>query len=99
MLVETERTLFLTEQGERMLARIAVALSTFCLTGLAIGLVQWGAWGAELDTVQQEQKDVEQQLMIIQRDIRGLDKKAAVSETILRGLAEKAGVHVPRSED
>lgn len=99
MIIETERTLFLTEQGERMLARVAVALSTFCLSGLVIGLVQWGAWGAELDTVQQEQKDVKQQLKVIQKDIRGLDKKAAVSEAILRGLAEKAGVNVPRSED
>jgi len=99
MVIETERTVFLTEQGEQMLARIAVGLALFCLSGLALGLQQWGAWGSELGAVQEEQKDVKQQLQVIQKDIRGLDKKAAVSEIILRGLAEKAGVHVPHLED
>lgn len=85
----------MTQKGEMILSRVAVTLSGLCLAGLATGLTQWGAWGAELDGVQDEQLQVRSDLRSIRKDIRQLEKGQAIAETILRGLAEKQGVTVP----
>ena len=85
----------MTIRGEQVLSRIAVTMSGLCLVGLATGLLQWGAWGAELNAVQVEQHKVSNDLRSIRNDISQLEKGQAVAEVILRGLAEKQGVVVP----
>jgi recombinational DNA repair protein (RecF pathway) len=74
-------------------------MSGLCLAGLATGLLQWGAWGAELGAVQSQQSELKTDIRLIKKDIRKLERSSAVAETILRGLAEKSGVVVPDKSD
>lgn len=89
----------MSQRGEMILSRVAVTLASLCLAGLATGLTQWGAWGAELEAVQDEQREVRSDLRSIRKDIRQLEKSQAIAETILRGLAEKQGIVVPDESD
>jgi len=82
-----------------ILSRVAVTLSGLCLAGLATGLTQWGAWGAELEAVQTQQGELKTDIKGIKKDIRKLEKGQAVAEAILRGLAEKQGIVVPDESD